>query len=558
MKNKSFLHFILCATVAFSLLSCDKQNQNNPGGGGVTGSDTHTQTGCMYVGITGFNSELYHFTGNPNRRYEILNQYSLNQYTSFVHNLRTAKNTSLFWAVEDNLNHLKQCSFPSDISNISIVTFTDGLENGSGNFDAKFLDLADYDKNLDLLNTKIGNTSVQNVKLTAYTVGVKGNDVSNETRFDNTLVKLSSGAGYSNNVNMGSLNETFQGIANDLYKQNSKPNLTVAVPPQVRTERIIFDNKSAEQSKIYIEATKLKESPTTYSNIKYVGCKSESGTTVKGHKNSEGSVVFTFENFVDENGNNIQFSKTALYYYDGSGWAIDSEYDGEKGAKTEEIHKSAAVMLILDCSSSLDENNNFAKVQDAAINFLNVLASGANNPGGNPGGNDDNSKHCWKLSYTYEGTHVETYVWGTEAEIKAEVAEAYKEAGIVISYSLNTANSEDACESLNSTEPTEPEQGATMYIKHPWGGGAWTWQPMSEMTQEGLTVYYYKGIWGGTGFNINSEPSDVNAKWFPESYIAEIMGQDNLASYLGKNVTFVYYQYEGMDIAIIDEDSSHF
>ncbi len=483
-----------------------------------------------------------------------MNQYSLNQYTSFVHNLRTAKNTSLFWAVEDNLNHLKQCSFPSDISNISIVTFTDGLENGSGNFDAKFLDLADYDKNLDLLNTKIGNTSVQNVKLTAYTVGVKGNDVSNETRFDNTLVKLSSGAGYSNNVNMGSLNETFQGIANDLYKQNSKPNLTVAVPPQVRTERIIFDNKSADQSKIYIEATKLKESPTTYSNIKYVGCKSESGTTVKGHKNSEGSVVFTFENFVDENGNNIQFSKTALYYYDGSGWAIDSEYDGEKGAKTEEIHKSAAVMLILDCSSSLDENNNFAKVQAAAINFLNILASGGNNSGGNPGGNNDNSKHCWKLSYVYEGTQIETYVWDTEDAIKAAVAEGLKEAGIVISYSLNTANSEYACESLNSAEPTEPEQGATMYIKHPWGGGAWTWQPMSKMTENGLTVYYYKGIWGGTGFNINSEPSDVNAKWFPESYIAEMMGETSLASYLGKNVTFGYYQYEGVDIAIIAED----
>ena len=510
----------------------------------------------MYVGITGFNSELYHFTGNPNRRYEILNKNTLNQYTSFVNNLRTAKNTSLFWAVEDNLNHLKQCSFPSDISNISIVTFTDGLENGSGNFDAKFLDLADYDKNLELLNAKIGNTSVQNVKLTAYTVGVKGNDVSNESRFDNTLIKLSSGQGYSNNVNMGALNETFQGIANNLYKQNSKPSLTVAVPPQVRTERIIFDNKSADQSKIYIEATKLKESPTTYSNIKYVGCKSESGTTVKGAKNSEGSVVFTFENFVDENGNNIQFSKTALYYYDGSGWAIDSEYDGEKGAKTEEIHKSAAVMLILDCSSSLDENNNFAKVQAAAINFLNILASGANGSGGNPGGNTDNSKHCWKLSYTYEGMQIETYVWGTEDEIKAGVAEARTE-GIVMSYSLSAANDEYTCESMNSTDPTDPPQGTPMYIKHPWGGGAWTWQPMSQLTEEGLTIYYYKGVWGGTGFNINSTPSDANAKWFPESYIAEMMGETSLASYIGSYVTFVYYQYEGYDITVL-EDPSHF
>lgn len=111
------------------------------------------------------------------------------------------------------------------------------------------------------------------------------------------------------------------------------------------------------------------------------------------------------------------------------------------------------------------------------------------------------------------------------------------------------------------TDPTDPTNptGASMYIKHPWGGGEWTWQPMSEKTEEGITIYYYKGIWSGTGFNINTTPSDnTNSKWFPEAKIAELMGRDNLEAYLGSYVVFIYYQYEGYEIAVIDDDTSHY
>lgn len=58
------------------------------------------------------------------------------------------------------------------------------------------------------------------------------------------------------------------------------------------------------------------------------------------------------------------------------------------------------------------------------------------------------------------------------------------------------------------------------YIKHPWNGGEWTWQ---KMTQEGSN-YVYTGYWGGYGVNINTSASDQGAKWFPENEIQNAYG----------------------------------
>ena len=62
---------------------------------------------------------------------------------------------------------------------------------------------------------------------------------------------------------------------------------------------------------------------------------------------------------------------------------------------------------------------------------------------------------------------------------------------------------------------TTSDGSTNYYIKHPWNGGEWTWQ---KMTQEGSN-YVYTGYWGGYGVNINTSPSDQGAKWFPENEI---------------------------------------
>lgn len=471
------------AAVTALLCACngnDPSNPSNSGNSGNSGIDVHTQQGCMYVGITGFNNDLYHFTNNRQRRFEILNKSSLNQYTAFVGSLGMEVNTALYWAVEDNVLHLKECSFPSDISNVSIVTFTDGLDNGSSKFNNRYFDESKEEENLQYLHGLITSTKVNDIPLTAYTVGVKGHDVGDVEAFDKELKILADHDSHSYNIGMNELNETFQAIANDLYKQNVKPQLTIAFPPKGRKYRIVFDNvgtnpNDGAKSQLYIEGQ--LNADRTLSNVVYKNCQSASGNILQGSENAKGQYEFTLENFVKTNGDKVPTNVMTMWWYNSSKseWNHESEFNNEADVKTEDILKSAAVMLILDCSESLRANENFAKVQNAAINFLNILASGNSGYSDNSGGNG------------------------------------------------------------NSGGGNDPDPSSTAYfIKHPWGTGLdedWTWQ---EMTKSG-SDYIYEGLWGGVGANINTTASNIDAEWYPESNIS---GASSLR--VGEGVRFSY------------------
>ncbi len=51
------------------------------------------------------------------------------------------------------------------------------------------------------------------------------------------------------------------------------------------------------------------------------------------------------------------------------------------------------------------------------------------------------------------------------------------------------------------------------YIKNNWNGGEWTWQTMTRWERMN-NIYEYTGVFGGTGVNINTAESDINALWF--------------------------------------------
>ena len=52
------------------------------------------------------------------------------------------------------------------------------------------------------------------------------------------------------------------------------------------------------------------------------------------------------------------------------------------------------------------------------------------------------------------------------------------------------------------------------YIKNNWNGGEWTWEEMTP-ANDGNITWTYRGIFGGTGVNINNLPIDADAIWFP-------------------------------------------
>lgn len=94
---------------------------------------------------------------------------------------------------------------------------------------------------------------------------------------------------------------------------------------------------------------------------------------------------------------------------------------------------------------------------------------------------------------------------------------------------LNSCKNEDA---------NNPSGGGSnsYYIKHPWGGGDWTWE---KMTKDGST-YVYTDVWGGVGANINTSASDDGSEWYEK---ANIKGASNVS--IGDKVTFTFYPTNG-------------
>lgn len=92
-----------------------------------------------------------------------------------------------------------------------------------------------------------------------------------------------------------------------------------------------------------------------------------------------------------------------------------------------------------------------------------------------------------------------------------------------------------------TSEPAEP----TYFIKHPWGGGEWSWKQMEKNEDARFalitgdaeldTIMGYKIIapYGGNGVNINTAASDENAIWIenPTIVYKPVVGEECVFSY---------------------------
>ena len=105
---------IVLALTVSTLTSCRKQKEDK----------TPAQEG-LYLGIVGFNSELYTMPLG------LLNQSTKRVFSSFVDDLTMQDGTILYHAVNTGLNSLATAKLPANLINVSVVTFTDGLDQGS-------------------------------------------------------------------------------------------------------------------------------------------------------------------------------------------------------------------------------------------------------------------------------------------------------------------------------------------------------------------------------------------------------------------------------------------
>lgn len=325
----------------------------------------------LYLGIIGFNNEL---TTLP---LGLLNQTTKSGFMNFVDELKMQNGTYLYHAVNTGINNLAAAKIPENLINVSVVTFTDGLDQGS--------DVLSSSNTLSAINTRIKNEHIGGVNISAYSIGVHGSDVGDFESFRESLNKLSSDP--EHNVfevdNMSEASDKFAQIARELYSQSTFYNVTFTMSPQTRYPKIRFtfdDVNDATQSQRYIEAT-YQRTPSNLgqlTNIEYVGLECKSGNVITANSFTNNYDDFSFRDLLDFDGNQVTTENVKLWnwYESGEYWGKNSEFTPDGSSETVNEYKSAMIMLVLDCSSSL--GSDFTNMKTAANSFIGTLSGNYN------------------------------------------------------------------------------------------------------------------------------------------------------------------------------------
>lgn len=280
----------------------------------------------------------------------------------------------LYYTVETAVNKISQYNFDAKLSTAAIITFTDGLDQGSLAMNTSMTTNQQY---LAYLKNKISSTKVKDINLKAYTIGVEGTDVKDEGLFRENLESLASSPENAHRItDFNQIDEKFTSICDELIQKREQLILTISVPFMSDKEicRFTLDGaSSAESSNVWIQGT-FDRSTLSLRNIEYHGLSSVSGLNVTGVVNGL-NIMFTFEDCRTLDGDILTISNKSniaqwIYIQSTGGWQhnvemADSDIDLEK-------RNSTAIMLLIDCSSSLG-NNDFEKLKFTANRFIERL-----------------------------------------------------------------------------------------------------------------------------------------------------------------------------------------
>ena len=308
--------------------------------------------------------------------------------------------TGLYWADNTAIKRLKAFGKPPKLTQVALVTFTDGLDNVS--LDDNETNPENYptkEAYLAGLSDKIRQDIVYGKEINAYTIGLRGNDVNDLNEFHANLRKLASKDNNAFEVSdMNQALQRFTEIAESLHSVTATASLNLLIPPGYNDGQIVrftFDNISttstaAENSTSYIECTyKRTENGRRLENIIYHGWQ-RGASSVSSFEKVDRYYKVTFENLAKENGDlvsNADKRYLKLFYKTSSGeWQVDSEFQPDTFSDVIEEQSSALIMLVLDCTTSL--GSQFSSLKTGAKRFVETLVSpnsGGNNGGGNGG-----------------------------------------------------------------------------------------------------------------------------------------------------------------------------
>lgn len=328
----------------------------------------------LYMGIISFNDKI------ETLPMSILNQQTESTFTNFVNNMEMANATLLYYAVDQAITAIGQPIYPDNLSNAVIITFTDGLDQGSLAMKPELLTSRNYAQHL---SERIASTSVKGHKLQAYCIGLKSDDVVDDELFQQNLESLSSAPENALPVtDIGGVQTELVGIYEDLHRQTSQRVVSIVLPMMEHGNRYRFtldgttDNEKVNDSKVWIEGI-FNINDYSLNDVQYHGFTSTSGEKIIVERDGV-YVKLTFTDCRDENGGMFEVKKEDIkqWYYivSSNKWNPNSENEKDGEIEIEDVRTSAAIMFVLDSSISLGDL--FPVLKMTANTFINRLVGG--------------------------------------------------------------------------------------------------------------------------------------------------------------------------------------
>lgn len=323
-----------------------------------------------FMGIVAFNDEIYR------KQISLLNESTREDFTSFVDELEMGNATLLYYAVDQAISSMKSQAFPDNLSNVVLITFTDGLDQGSLAMKPEHRTSKGY---ASYLSELIGKTTILGHQLEAYAIGLKSDDVYDDELFMYNLQSLASTDDNISSVNnITELQQKLSDLFDNLNRQTTQRVVTIKVPMMSHGDKYRFtlDNSrsSATSSNVWFEGV-FNIDNMSLEDIAYNGFTSTSGLTLTAKQ--EGiKLLFTLNDCRDLDGDVLDVNQNGIdqwqYIPSRDIWNHNIENAKADDIDIQNIKSSVAIMFALDCSTSLGDL--FPLVKTTANSFINRLA----------------------------------------------------------------------------------------------------------------------------------------------------------------------------------------
>ncbi|MBR3075090.1 MAG: Ig domain-containing protein, partial [Bacteroidales bacterium] len=367
LKSEQGVEIKRCVFGTLTNIDKKETERQEPAGG--------TESG-LYLGIIGFNTQLYPYP------IKLLKYKTKPEFDAFIDGLTQEHATLLYYSVKEAIRTLQVANYPDNLYSASIVTFTDGEDDGSVFHESYPGSNDDY---LREVNKRLYEEEVAGLPLSAWTIGLQSKDASTSL-FTEHLHMLSKPS--SNGVrvsNMSEVNAAFDKIAGELNNSFYIYNISITMvgKPNGTKVRFTLDGVSdAGKSAKYIEGTFNMNDLSLY-DISYHGITCRSGAIVKGTR-KDNMVTFRFESIRTDDNSSVDKGKFMQWGWNETVgiWQRYSEFDPGQASGVEKVKNSAVVLLNLDCTTSLTSENGdlFPQLKVTAKNFIANLCAAAADP----------------------------------------------------------------------------------------------------------------------------------------------------------------------------------